>query len=238
MQAYKESVKIEANMDEKRTILLAIKYCPHQDSIKTTLKSRYNVLMTGTAKATVNLLNHRSPHMVLVDFNMDGVVMIKSLRKIYDAPIIVLLENVDANTIVDALDAGANDVLILPFGSAEHLARIRAALRFNANKPRSISEVFSANGLVINYGSREVTVNGCHVHLTPIEFRIMTFLCTNAGQVLSHDQIINEVWGPYNSDNLVLRVNIANIRRKIETNPAEPKYIVTEAGVGYRVISD
>ena len=226
---------------EKKTILVAMKKCSQLDSIEEILKQgSYNIVIAGTAKAIMTVLDHCYPNMMLIDINLPGLddlTTIKNLRKSYEAPIIMLTKSSEESVIVDALDAGANDVLVLPFGRPEHMARIRAALRFsfNASAPDGI---FTASGLTINYSSRTVEVNGKRVHLTPIEFRIMAFLTRNAGKVLTHDQIINEIWGPYNSDNLVLRVNMANIRRKIEPNPAEPRYIITEVGVGYRVISE
>ena len=230
-------------MKEKKTILVAMKKCPQLDSIIEILKrGPYNSLVAGTAKAVMTVLDRRHPHMLLMDAALpgtDGLSMIKNLRKTYKSPIILLSESDDESTIVDLFDAGASDVLALPFGRAEHLARIRAALRFAHNEPSDPpGGVFTTAGLTIDYARRQVTVNDNPVHLTPNEFRIITLLTRNAGKVLTHDQIINEIWGPYNSDNLVLRVNMANIRRKIEANPAEPRYILTEVGVGYRAVGE
>ena len=229
-------------MKEKKTILVAMRKCTQLDRILDILKrSFYNVLIAGTAKAVMAVFDHRHPHMLLIDANLpghDGPGTLRSLRKTYKSPIIMLSEPCDESMIVDALDAGANDVLILPFGRAEHLARIRAALRYTCSEETGASGIFSAGGLTIDYARRQVMVNDKPVHLTPNEFRIVTLLTRNAGKVLTHDQIINEIWGPYNSDNLVLRVNMANIRRKIESNPAEPRYILTEVGVGYRAVGE
>ena len=228
-------------MKEKKTILLAMKKCPQLDNIEDCLKrSFYNVIIAGTAKAITIALDHGHHHLLLIDINLPGLddlAIIRNIRKSYEIPIIMLSESKVESVIVDALDSGANDVLVLPFGRPEHMARIRAALRLRQNTYIS-DEIFSVAGLTINHASRTVDVNGKRVHLTPIEFRIMAFLTRNAGKVLTHEQIITEIWGPYNSDNLVLRVNMANIRRKIEPNPAEPKYIITEVGVGYRAVSE
>jgi len=215
--------------------------CSEADEIREQLAQSYSVEMAISAKAVANSLEQRHSHLVLISADLPGtggLTLIRNLRRYYEVPIIFLLESADESAIVDALDAGANDVLILPFGRAEHLARIRAALRHGSSTPSIKVGQFSAGGLTINYASRIVCVGDKHVHLTPIEFRIMTLLTLNAGKVLTHDQIINEIWGPYNSDNLVLRVNMANIRRKIEPNPAEPRYVLTEVGVGYRAISE
>ena len=228
-------------MKEKKTILVAMRKCPQLDNIVEILKrASYNVLIAGTAKAVLMVFDHQHPHMLIIDADLpgiDGLAIIKNFRKTYKSPIFVLTESNNEHAIVDALDAGANDVLVLPFGRAEHLARIRAALRFTCSEQNDVhSGVFSSDGLTVDYTRRLVTVNDKPVHLTPNEFRIITLLTRNAGKVLTHDQIINEIWGPYNSDNLVLRVNMANIRRKIEANPAEPRYILTEVGVGYRAV--
>jgi len=230
-------------MKEKKNILIAIRGHAQAESIREILAyNLYNVVGASTAK-TINLvLDKGHTHMLLMDMSLPGtggLALIKNLRKNYEIPIVVLSESIEESTIVSILDAGANDVLALPFGRPEHLARIRAILRYSSNVlGHARGGEFSAGGLFINYDSRSLYVNGKAVHLTPIEFRIITLLTFNAGKVLTHEQIINEIWGPYNTDNLVLRVNMANIRRKIEANPAEPKYVLTEVGVGYRVISE
>ena len=227
-------------MKNKKTILLALGYSPQVKCIESILKRcGYNVQVANIARAVMTLFERSQPHMLLADLNLpgqDGLSMIRNLRKTYEGPIIMLSETSDETVVVKALDAGANDVLILPFGRAEHLARIRAALRIGCSGQRGVG-IYSEGGLTVDYDRRLVTVDGKPVHLTPIEFRIITLLTRNAGKVMDHEQIINEIWGPYNSDNLVLRVNMANIRRKIEANPAEPRYILTEVGVGYRVVS-
>jgi two-component system KDP operon response regulator KdpE len=140
---------------------------------------------------------------------------------------------------VAALDAGANDYITKPFGNQELLARIRTALRQYERMQNSriqMEQEFSAGDLRINFARREVRVGDRQVHLTPIEYRIVVLLARNAGMVLTHEHILKEIWGPFSSDSQLLRVNMANIRRKIEPNPADPRYILTEVGVGYRMI--
>lgn len=230
-------------MKEKKTILVAMEYCTQLEEITKILKNcRFNVLVTNIARAVTTVIERSNPNMLLADIDLpgqDGLTMIRNLRKTYEAPIIMLSKPTAESAIVNALDAGANDILILPFGRAEHLARIRAALRCGCSGQRGVpGGVFTIGGLIVDYDRRIVIAEGKPVHLTPIEFRIITLLTRNAGKVLTHDEIIDDIWGPYNSDNLVLRVNMANIRRKIEVNPAEPRYIVTEVGVGYRLISE
>ena len=137
---------------------------------------------------------------------------------------------------------GADDYITKPFGTYELMARIRTAIRHsnkilddhvNNNRP------YSAGGLVVDFEKRRVTVNDKEVHLTRVEYKIVSLLAKNSGKVITYDTIINEVWGPYADDNnRILRVNMANIRRKIEETPGEPKYIFTELGVGYRMLED
>jgi len=230
-------------MKEKMNILIALGGRTQIDGARELLiRNQYNVYVADTAKLATMILDKGHFHLLLMDMNLPGaggLAFIKNLRKNYEVPIVVLNESTDESAIVDALDAGANDVLTLPFGKPEHLARIRAVLRYSSKiLGYNRGGEFSAGGLTINYASRALYIDGKLIHLTPIEFRIISLLTLNAGKVMTHDQIINEIWGPYNTDNLVLRVNMANIRRKIETNPAEPKYVLTEVGVGYRVISE
>ena len=138
-----------------------------------------------------------------------------------------------------ALDAGADDYITKPFGTSELLARIRTALRhsqMSASSPKSSESVYRCGDLTINFDKRLVTIADREVHLTQIEYKLVSLLALNAGRVLTYDFIINHIWGPYaDSNNQILRVNMAHIRRKMEENPADPKYISTEIGVGYRM---
>ena len=142
---------------------------------------------------------------------------------------------------VEALDKGADDYITKPFGAAELLARIRVAIRHTrsglANESLASSGKFVAGGLTIDYDKHQVLINGENAHLTQNEFKIVALLGKCAGKVLTYDFIMRELWGPQSKgNNQILRVNMANIRRKIEANPAEPQYIFTEVGVGYRMI--
>jgi len=211
-------------MNEKKVILVL-----HEDQIeakkicKLLTKFGYKALTDDTVKDI---------HLVICwDFSD-----ISALRKRFLTPVIFVSANTDEKNIVEALDAGASDYFVPPFGSQEHFARIRAVLRdFTAE---SSDNDFTVGGLHINFPSRTVLVDGEKTKLTPIEFRILTLLVKNHLKVVTHEQIINDIWGPFNSDNLVVRVNVANIRRKIEKDPSLPRYILTETGIGYKIAGE
>lgn len=177
------------------------------------------------------------PDVILLDLglpDLDGLEVIKRVREWSPVPIIVLSVREHENDKVSALDAGADDYLTKPFGVGELLARIRAALRRSLQK---IPEpVFISNDLQMDLGSRRVTVSGEDVALTPTEYDILRLLVTHAGKVLTHGQILKQVWGmAYLEQPHVLRVNISNLRRKLESDPSRPQHIITEPGVGYRL---
>ena len=169
---------------------------------------------------------------------MDGTDLIRSIREWSRMPIIVVSARMHERDKVEALDLGADDFITKPFGTDELLARIRTALRHIhvSNGDTANSGIFRSGDLVVDFEKHRIQVGGVDVHLTQNEFRIVALLAQNAGKVMTYDNILRELWGPYaKSDNQILRVNMANIRRKLEKNPAEPKYIFTEVGVGYRM---
>ena len=187
--------------------------------------------------------SHR-PDLILLDLGLpdaDGMLIIKEVRRKSTTPIIVVSARTDESDKVAALDAGADDYLTKPpCGTSELLARIRTALRHSRN---SIDNAALANndrlaigGLVIDHYKHRVYIDGVDAALTQNEFKIVALLGKYAGRVMTYDYIIKQLWGstPKN-DNQILRVNMANIRRKIEKNPAEPQYIFTEVGIGYRM---
>ena len=173
---------------------------------------------------------------------MDGQQLIKSIREWSRMPIVVVSARGHEQDKVTALDNGADDYVTKPFGMNELLARIRAALRNSvllASGAASASTIFQTRGLIVDTDKRLVKIDGTPVHLTQIEYKIVALLARNAGRVLTYDVILREVWGPYAScDTQLLRVNMANIRRKIEKDPGMPEYITTEIGVGYRLSAE
>lgn len=212
--------------------------------IVTTLKTQdYKVDYAVNAVSGLSLAASGCPDLILLDLglpDMDGIEVIRSIRKWSNVPIIVISARTQEKEKVDALDAGADDYITKPFGTQELMARIRTALRRSSLSSSAISpsqEKYTAKGLSIDYEKHLVTVNGEIVHFTQIEYKILTYLSRNAGRVITYDSLLTHVWGPYaDNNNRILRVNMANIRRKLESNPADPQYILTEIGIGYRMI--
>lgn len=177
------------------------------------------------------------PDIILLDLglpDLDGVEVIRRIREWSPVPIIVLSVREREGDKVDALDAGADDYLTKPFGVGELLARIRASLR------RSLQQVaepvFNSDDLQVDLNLRRVSLAGKEVQLTPTEYDLLRLLVVHAGKVLTHSQILKQVWGiAYLEQPHLLRVNISNLRRKIEADPARPRHIITEPGVGYRL---
>lgn len=180
------------------------------------------------------------PDVVLLDLglpDLDGIEVIKRIREWSVVPIIVLSVREREDDKVAALDAGADDYLTKPFGVGELLARIRAALRRQAQQVQE--PVFTSGSLRVDLNLRSVTVNGAEIQLTPTEYDILRLLVSHAGKVLTHSQILKQIWGiAYLEQPHVLRVNISNLRHKIEPDPSRPAHIITEPGVGYRLRND
>ncbi len=203
----------------------------------------YRVVKTPKGSQGVAMAASHSPDLVLLDLglpDMDGVEVLKLLRVWSAIPVVVVSARGHERDKVEALDLGANDYITKPFGTAELLARIRNAIRLTQRVEKGARQetVISVGELEIDLEKRNVTLAGKDLHFTPIEYKIIVLLGKNIGKVLTHDFIMREVWGPYTNEIQALRVNMANIRRKLEQNPAEPKYIVTEVGVGYRMMDE
>ena len=204
----------------------------------------YEAVLVHTGREANSMLASHCPDVVILDLglpDMDGMEVLTSLRRWSLMPVVVVSARTDEREKVRALDAGADDYVTKPFGTSELLARIRTAIRHTRMMSSSVSVAresrFSARGLVIDYDKYRVYVDGNDANLTQNEFKLIALLGRYAGRVLTYDYLIREIWGPNKAyDNQILRVNMANIRRKIEKNPAEPQYIFTEVGVGYRMI--
>lgn len=216
------------------------------DFISKTLNSHeYRVSVANNGKDGLTMITSALPDLVLLDLglpDMDGLDVIKKTREWSSLPIIVISARTQEKEKVAALDAGADDYITKPFGTFELLARIRTAIRHNnklTDDTVNSNRPYSAGDLVIDFEKRMVILEGSEIHLTRVEYKIVSLLAKNSGKVMTYDTLINEVWGPYADDNnRILRVNMANIRRKLEKNPGEPKYIFTELGVGYRMLED
>jgi two-component system KDP operon response regulator KdpE len=178
------------------------------------------------------------PDVILLDLglpDLDGVEVIRRLREWSQVPIIVLSVREREDDKIAALDAGADDYLTKPFGVGELLARIRASLRRSLQQ--APEPIFESNDLVVDLTLRKVMVRGEDVQLTPTEYDLLRLLVSHAGKVLTHGQILKQIWGvAYQEQPHVLRVNISNLRRKIEADPSRPRHIITEPGVGYRLV--
>ena len=229
-------------MTHKLSILLVEDEKNICDFISTSLSAQdYRISTAHTGKEALPIITSQCPDLILLDLglpDMDGMEIIRQVRTWS----IVLSARTQEQEKVRALDLGADDYLTKPIGTSELLARIRTALR-HSNRLNTDSPLykrpFHAKGLTIDFEKHLVSVDGKDVHLTQIEFKIISLLAQNSGRVMTYDTIISNIWGPYaDDDNSILRVNMAHIRRKLEQNPAEPQYVFTEIGIGYRMIED
>ncbi len=203
----------------------------------------YDVLVARTGMMADSMISSHCPDIIILDLglpDMDGMTILRRVRSWSKVPILVVSARSHEKDKVEALDAGADDYLTKPFGTEELLARIRAAVRHTRTPVGSESVantgIFKTGELVIDYAKHRVYIAGEDARLTQNEYKLVSLLGLHAGKVLTYDYLIRELWGPSaRSDNQILRVNMANIRRKIEKNPAQPVYIFTEVGVGYRM---
>jgi two-component system, OmpR family, KDP operon response regulator KdpE len=229
-------------MTESRPLVLVVEDEPQMRRfIRATLTSHeYRLLETSTSAEALHLARTYNPELVLLDLGLpdgDGIQVTRQIREWSQMPVIIISARGREDDKVTALDAGANDYLTKPFGINELLARMRVALRYTKTAiAQSGGGIMEFGNLRIDVIRREVTVGGIEVHLTPIEYKLLVLLAQNAGKVLTHQQILNEVWGPgHTSEAHYVRVHMAELRKKIEANPARPKLLVTEPAIGYRL---
>ncbi len=216
-----------------------------QRAIRTRLGgAEFNVEGALTAAEGLDLVSRWHPDVIILDLSlpdMDGLDVCRQLRAWSQVPIIVLSVRSDDANKVAALELGADDYLTKPFSPRELVARIRVALRHAAHAAGisatgGVTARFETDGLVIDFERRLVTVEGREVHLTPTEYDALKYLAMNAGKVITRRTLLQAVWGPqYSSEDQYLYVLIGNLRRKIEPNPSRPQYLLTEAGIGYRL---
>ncbi len=198
----------------------------------------YQVREATTAQEGLQQVAMTRPDLIILDLglpDMEGIEVVRKLREWSQTKVIVLsVKNAEQDKIA-LLDAGANDYVTKPFGMGELLARMRAALR--STLPEASEGVLKTGSLPIDFSRRVVTKNGVELKLTPTEYSLLRFLAQNAGKVLTHSQIIRELWGPQaQPDMSYLRVYILQLRRKLEDNPSNPRLLITEPGVGYRLL--
>lgn len=203
----------------------------------------YEAMQARSGEEALSMISSHCPDLIILDLglpDMDGLEILRNLRSWSSLPVVVVSARSHERDKVSALDLGADDYLTKPFGTDELLARVRTAIRHtrtaSGNNELAQKGTYSVGDLVVDFNKHQALVRGKNVKLTLSEFRIVALLAKYAGKVLTYDFIIKELWGPRASgDNQILRVNMANIRRKIEENPAEPRYLFTEVGVGYRM---
>jgi len=197
----------------------------------------FTTFEAGTGIEAINAVLSNRPDIIILDLGLpdiDGIEVTRRLREWSQTPIIILSVREAEIDKIAALDAGADDYLTKPFGTGELLARMRVAMRHLTDK--SDEPQLEVDGLKMDLSRRLVTVDGQEISLTPTEYDILRLLMQNAGKVLTHRQLLRQVWGTaYENEMHILRVNISNLRRKIEPDPARPHYLLTESGVGYRL---
>ncbi|WP_035856863.1 response regulator [Cryptosporangium arvum] len=206
-------------------------------ALRITLKARgYEVETAADGAAALEAAAHKHPELIVLDLglpDLDGIEVIEGLRPWFTGPIVVLSARQDSDDKVLALDAGADDYVTKPFGMDELLARLRAALRRATPAPDSV--VVATDAFTVDLAAKKVTAGGNDVRLTPTEWGMLEVLVRNPGRLVARKQLLREVWGPaYSDESNYLRVYIAQLRRKLEPDPAHPRYLITEAGMGYR----
>ena len=235
-------------MSEKRTILIIEDEHTISNFICRALSTNdYKPIPAASGQEGLSLFFSHGPDLVLLDLglpDMDGLDVLSQLRDLpREVPVIIISARDRESEKVKALDMGADDYVVKPFGVSELLARIRSTLR-RADQMKisqgAQHDCYHVKDLTVDIAKHQVLMGDEEIHFTQNEFKILELLCIHAGKVLTYDFILEHVWGPYggSGSNQILRVNMANIRRKLKENPSEPKYIHTELGIGYRMLDD
>ncbi|MHC6528991.1 response regulator [Vibrio proteolyticus] len=202
----------------------------------------YQVKIVDTAEQGLHAVANWNPHLILLDLglpDMDGITLTRELRSWTETPIIVISAREKEADKVQALDAGANDYLTKPFGSEELMARIRVAIRMSKSTDQQAPASIEFGDIVLDLALQQVSKHGDALKLTKTEYNILKLLAKNMGKVLTHKQILKEVWGSnYVEHHHYVRIHVAQLRHKIEENPAQPRHIITETGVGYRLVEN
>ncbi|WP_327144759.1 response regulator [Nocardia sp. NBC_01327] len=198
----------------------------------------YEVTTASTGAAALRAAAEKHPDVVVLDLglpDMDGIEVLAGLRGWSTAPVIVLSARTDSSDKVEALDAGADDYVTKPFGMDELLARLRAAVRRSSSTADTSEPVIETSSFTVDLSAKKVTKQGHDVHLTPTEWGMLEMLVRNKGKLVGRRELLREVWGPsYATETHYLRVYLAQLRRKLEDDPSQPKHLLTEAGMGYR----
>lgn len=233
-------------MDSKPLILIVEDEKPIRNFLRVSIETQgYRCIDTESGSTAIALVFSHNPEVVIVDLglpDMDGIEVIEKIRPVTKAAIIVVSAREREREKVEALDKGADDYLTKPFSVAELLARIRVAIRHSNRHVENENgnlDNFSVGELIIDFNKRRVFLFNEEIHLTPIEYNLLSLMAKYRGRVLTHKFIINEIWGSLTeNDTQSLRVFMANIRRKIEKDTTQPRYILTEVGVGYRLADE
>ncbi len=228
-------------MKNTSPLLLVVEDDPQFRSLLTTTleNQNYSVIAISTGRDGLVEVRSQRPNLLILDLGLpdiDGQTLICRLRTWTDLPIIVLSARNQESDITLALDNGADDYLTKPFNTAELLSRIRALLRRTAKLPNAIQEIFQVDDLKVDLTKRQVFVAEKEIHLTPIEFNLLSILVRNAGFVVTHRQLLEKIWGvSYIEHSHYLRIYMRQLRQKLEIDCARPRYLLTEAGIGYRL---
>jgi two-component system KDP operon response regulator KdpE len=229
--------------EQGATVLVIEDELPIRRFLRAALTSNgYQIVEAANGQQGIRAATARPPDVVLLDLglpDMDGLEVQRSLRGWSQVPIIVVSARGQEQDKIVALDEGADDYLTKPFNVGELLARIRVALRHKQRAAQPDTPRFQTGELLVDLARRQVFVGAAEVHLTPIEYRLLTTLVQHAGKVLTHRHLLREVWGPHHAEETqYLRIYMGHLRRKLEADPTRPRYLLTEPGIGYRLLAE